>query len=212
MQIKKQERVSFYTHFIGIFASIAGTMILLSVTSSIQEKLVSLIYGFSIIFLFSASSLYHALKQKENETSIWRKLDHLAIFFMIAGTYTPVTYVYLEGAWFWSIISIQWGLVLFGVFFKFCFIKAPRILYTLIYLAMGWMAIIPINKFLNGMTLEIELYLFTGAASFTIGAIIYALKKPTILPGVFGFHELFHLFILLGGILHYLMVYGAITG
>jgi len=162
-----------------------------------------------VIFLFLSSSLYHAYKKKEGEISFWRKLDHFAIFIMIAGTYTPICYFYLTGYWKWLIISVQWFLVLGGFFFKFFYLKAPRYLYTIIYLIMGWSGIIPIKQFINTMPFNSIIYLFSGGLSFTIGAVFYMLKKPKI--KYFGFHEIFHVFILIGAFVHYLLVYNAIV-
>ncbi len=172
---------------------------------------VSIVYGFSIILLFLASTLYHALKQNENEISIWRKLDHFAIYFMIAGTYTPVCYVYLPKYWTWSVIIIQWVLVIAGLFLKLFYPKAPRYVSTLIYLLMGWIGIVAIKEFLTTMPPNAVFYLFAGGISFTVGAIFYAIKKP-VWRSWFGFHEIFHLFVLMGGVFHYLLVYTALAG
>ena len=187
-----------------------GTIYLLFKTSSLDLNIVTIIYGISNMILFLASSLYHANKQKEDEVSIWRKLDHIAIFIMIAGTYTPIIYVYLTGYWRWSIIIIQWSLVVGGLFFKFFYLNAPRYLYTIIYLLMGWMGIVPIKKFLSTMPGSSLLLLFGGGLSYTIGAIFYIIKKPKF-NIYFGFHEIFHIFILLGAVLHYLLVYEAVV-
>lgn len=172
---------------------------------------VSLIYSVGAVCLFSASSLYHAFKQKENDINIWRKLDHVAIFIMIAGTYTPIAYIYLDGAWFWSIISVQWACVILGLFFKVFYMRAPRILSPILYLSMGWMAMIPLRilwQEMPGLTFAL---LAAGGAAYSIGAVIYAIKKPNPFPGVFGFHEIFHIFILAGGVLHFFMVYAAVA-
>ncbi|MDK2821520.1 MAG: hemolysin [Clostridia bacterium] len=185
-------------------------MLLYVSKESTFKIVISTVYGGSVIFLFLASSLYHAFKKEENEISNWRKLDHVAIFFMIAGTYTPICYVYLTGYWKWSIIILQWTLVFGGIFFKFFYLNAPRYLYTVIYLLMGWVGIVPIKQLLMTMSNNEVLFLFLGGLSFTIGAIFYVIKKPRLKPG-FGFHEIFHFFILLGGFFHYLLVYTAIT-
>ncbi|MBA7697086.1 hypothetical protein ES703_105744 [subsurface metagenome] len=158
-----------------------------------------------------ASFLYHALKKEENEISFWRKLDHFAIFIMIAGTYTPVTYIYLSGYLKWIIIILQWTLVLGGFFFRFFYLNAPRYLYTVIYLLMGWVGIILIKNLLMSMPKDALIFLIIGGLSYTVGAIFYITKKPDMKTG-FGFHEIFHLFILLGAFFHYLLVYTAITG
>lgn len=212
MVIRNQEKISVYSHLAGIVAAIAGTVYLISaVRASAAHVAVAVVYGFSVILLFSASATYHALKQSENEVSIWRTLDHSAIFFMIAGTYTPVCYVYLSGYWRWSVILLQWALVITGLFLKFFYLKAPRYFSTAIYLLMGWIGIVAIKEFFTTMPLNAVFYLFAGGVSFTVGAIFYAVKKPGLWPG-FGFHEIFHLFVLLGGLFHYLLVYTALAG
>jgi hemolysin III len=146
-----------------------------------------------------------------NDMGIWRKFDHLAIFIMIAGTYTPMAYVYLDGAWFWSIISVQWAGVIAGLFFKVFYLRAPRIISPILYLLMGWMAVIPMNILWHRMSTVSFMLLAAGGLAYSIGAVIYAIKKPNPIPGVFGFHEMFHIFILIGALLHYFMVYIAVT-
>lgn len=211
MTRRTQESFNFYSHLVGVIAAIVGTAYLIyTVRSSTAHVALSIVYGFSVILLFSASATYHALKQKEDEISIWRKLDHIAIFFMIAGTYTPICYVYLSGWWKWSIITIQWGLVIVGLFLKFFYLKAPRYFNTFIYLFMGWIGIMPIKKLLTAMPPIAVFYLFAGGLSFTVGATLYAIKKPGFPSGI-GFHEIFHLFVLLGGVFHYLLVYIALV-
>lgn len=208
MGIKAQETFNFYSHLAGVLLSVAGMIFLFRVASpSVPALITALIYGLSIVFLFSASSLYHAFKKEENEVSFWRRMDRLAIFFMIAGTYTPVSYFCLEGNWRWTMIGLQWGLVGFGLFSQIFFPKAPRSLYAIIYLTMGWLAIFPIRQILSNMSMDQKLLMFTGGIAFTVGGIIYAIKRPRMMPGIFSFHELFHITVLLGGGLHYAMIY-----
>lgn len=208
MGVRVQESFNFYSHLAGGIAAVVGTFYLAKVASHSASTLITaLIYGVSIVFLFSASALYHRFKKEENEISFWRKLDRLAIFFMIAGTATPISYFCMDGNWRWAMIAIQWGLVGFGVVSQLVFPRAPRTLYALIYNSMGWIAIFPMRQVLSNMSLTQEVLLFTGAAAFTLGGIIYAIKKPRLIPGIFGFHELFHVMIIIGGALHYAMIY-----
>jgi hemolysin III len=207
-RISRNEQVSFYVHFAGFIAGIAGFIALTARTTGLPANhAITLIYAISFIFLFAASSIYHYTKRVENGESFWRKLDHLAIFIMIAGTYTPFSYYYLTGAWKWSIIIIQWSLVGAGFFFKFFFINAPRRLNTAIYLAMGWMVIIPIKQFASNAPVCITVLLGLGGLFYTVGAVIYSRKWPNPKPGFFGFHEIFHIFILLGAFAHYAGIY-----
>jgi hemolysin III len=173
--------------------------------------LVSLVYGLAMCGLFTFSALYHATKKVENAANVWRKLDHIAIFFMIAGSYTPICYIYLTGAWRWSMILVSWGFVIAGIVLKVFFIKAPRVLSPVLYLLMGWLAVFPLRELWLGMPRASFFLILGGGIAYSIGAIIYALKRPNPVPGTFGFHEIFHVMILAGAILHYLPVYMAVA-
>lgn len=210
--IKPEERFNFYSHLAGMVAAIIGTVFLVNkATGSASLLVTALIYGFSISFLFLASSLYHAFKKKDNEVSFWRKMDRLAIFFMIAGSYTPVCYFFLEESWRLPMIAIQWSLVAFGFFTQVFFPRAPHVIYALIFLAMGWMLMFLLNQVLAMMSPMQSTLLFVGGGFFTAGAIFYAIKRPLMLPGIFSFHELFHVMVLIGGSCHYAMIYSAFS-
>lgn len=210
MPVNRSELISFYSHALGVIIAIVGLLVLILTARTPIMKLLSVIYGISVIALFTASTLYHGLKQQENEDSIWRRLDHIAIFIMIAGTYTPVCYIYLDSNTALYIIVAQWVLVIMGIIFKIYFFTTPRVVYTAIYLAMGWMAIIVIKDIINFMDSKSLWYLFLGGVAFTIGALFYILKWPRKINGYVGFHEIFHGFILLGAFFHYMMVYHGI--
>ncbi len=208
MPIKKQESFNFYSHLVGAVAALIGTVFLVLVARySASALITALIYGISVVFLFLASTLYHAFKKEENEKSLWRRLDRLAIFCMIAGTFTPICYMYLQGTWRWSIIAIQWGLVGFGLISQLFFPRAPRVFYAVLYLIMGWMAVVPLKQILSYMNLAQGILLFAGGVFFSLGGLIYATKRPRLVPGIFSFHELFHIMVLIGGALHYAMIY-----
>lgn len=213
MAIIESEKLSAYSHGATVPLMVVGTFVLV-VTSlgDVGATLVGLVYGLSAIFLFSASFLYHFNKQKDNDTSLWRKFDHTAIFFLIAGTYTPICFFYLDGAMLWGILIAQWLLVVAGTVFKFVFIRAPRILGTLIYLIMGWIVVVPIPTLLKNMPPMALLLLISGGLAYTIGALIYAFKWPNPRPGFFGFHEIFHLFVSVAGVLHLLLVLYGVGG
>ncbi len=208
MRLRTQESFNFYSHLAGVIASVVGTIYLARIASQSASMLTTaLIYGLSLVFLFSASSLYHIFKKEENELSFWRKMDRLAIFFMIAGTYTPISYYCMDGNWRWAMIALQWGLVGFGAISQLFFPRAPRMLYAMIYISMGWIGLFPMKQVLANMSLSQEVLLFAGGVAFTIGGLIYAIKKPRLAPGIFSFHELFHVMVLIGGSLHYAMIY-----
>jgi hemolysin III len=213
MAFQKSDLFNFYSHLTGAIASLAGYIVLLCISGGDVTKIIlSSIYSVCAIFIFTCSSIYHGQKEEEDDTNPWRKLDHIAIFFMIAGTYTPISWVYLDVYWRWSIIGAQWLLVILGLVFKLIYIKSPRWLTIVIYLLMGWMALIPLGQLLATMPFSSIMLLFAGGVAYSVGAIIYALKKPNPFPGVFGFHEIFHSLIIIGAVLHYFMIYAAIKG
>ncbi len=213
MAFQKSDLINFYSHLTGAVASLAGYVILLFASNgSLPKIILSTIYSLSAIFIFVCSSIYHGQKVEQDDTNPWRKLDHIAIFFMIAGTYTPIGYIYLDGFWRWGIIAAQWLLVVIGLVFKLVYIKGPRWLTAVIYVLMGWMALIVLNQLMITMPVGSIYLLFAGGFFYTLGAVIYAIKKPNPFPGIFGFHEIFHLLVLCGAVMHYLMVYFAIAG
>ncbi len=212
MKVKAQELFNVYSHLAGMIAAVIGTIYLAVIAGDTASGLVTaLIYGISVVFLFAASTLYHAFKKEENELSFWRKMDRLAIFFMIAGTFTPVCYFCLDEPYKWYMIAFQWALVGVGVISQIFFPRAPRKIYALIYLSMGWSALFTLRQMLANMSVSQSVFLFLGGVAFTLGGIFYALKRPRIVPGVFSFHELFHIMVLIGGVFHYAMICGVYT-
>ena len=209
---QRAERFSYFSHLFGAVAAAVGLAFLLLATwGRWPYFFVSLVYGLAVIALFSASTLYHFFKEKDNQVNIWRKLDHIAIFLMIAGSYTPLAYVYLDGAWRMSMIVIPWACVFGGIGLKVFFLGAPRVLSPILYLAMGWLAVFSTPLLWHSMPRAGFFLLVGGGIAFSIGAIIYALKKPNLYPGKFGFHDIFHLMILLGAGLQYGAVLTAVS-
>lgn len=205
-----REPVNSLTHFAGALLSVAGLIVLLVLSAGEPWRTVSFaIYGATLITLYTASTLLHALKVNPKAQKRLRIFDHAAIFLLIAGSYTPITLVTLRqgnGIWGWSLFAAAWAIAILGVGFKIFWIHAPRWLSTAIYLLMGWLvvvAIVPITQLLpaGGM-----LWLALGGAFYSVGAVIYALKRPDFFPGVFGYHELWHLFVLAGSACHFVMM------
>lgn len=192
-------------------ALIGASFLIWQAIPNLWMTLVTAIYSAGAILMLLASGLYHGFKRAENQSGVLRKLDHIGIFVMIAGTYTPLCYVYLTGGMRWGIIIAQWALMLVGFFQSIFFIKAPRVVTTLIYLAMGWMVVIPIKQIFTVLDPLSAVFFVTGGLAYTVGAIIYMLKKPNPAPGVFGFHEIFHVLILAGVVCHYIVIYDAVV-
>lgn len=213
---KIKDPVSGFSHLFGALLSIAGLVMLIIMAAFYSTErawdIVSFsIFGSGLILLYTFSSLYHLLNVGKTATRVLRKFDHIMIYVLIAATYTPICLGPLRGPWGWSIFGIVWGLAILGIILTAVWINAPRWLTTSIYLAMGWTVIIAaypmITIFRNLGALSSLWWLLSGGIFYSIGAVIYALKWPKWENKYFGFHELFHIFVLLGSFCQYWFIF-----
>ncbi|MBL8089495.1 MAG: hemolysin III family protein [Anaerolineales bacterium] len=204
-----REPVNSLTHWGGAILALAGLIALLIVGWSTPAKIISLaIYGVSLIFLFSASATYHMVKVKDKALEIFRKVDHAAIYVLIAGTYTPFCVNAFEGFWKWGMLSIIWSLAIIGIVVKIFYIKSPRWLSAGIYVIMGWISVSAAGQMLSALPTWVFVWLLIGGIIYTLGAVVYATKIFNFKPGVFGFHEVWHIFVLLAAAAHFVAVMG----
>ncbi len=206
---KLREPVNSLTHWAGAVLALAGLIALLIVGWGTPAKVISLIiYGASLIFLFSASATYHMVRVKDKALEIFRKIDHAAIYFLIAGTYTPFCINAFTGFWKWGMLIIIWSLAIIGIGVKVFIIRAPRWLNAGIYLAMGWLCVGASGQLLAALPAWVLTWLIIGGVIYTLGAIVYITKIFNFVPGVFGFHEVWHIFVLLAAAAHFVAVMG----
>jgi hemolysin III len=206
---KLREPVNSLTHWAGAALALAGLIALLIVGWDTPAKVVSLaIYGISLIAMFSASATYHMVRVKDRALEIFRKIDHSAIYLLIAGTYTPFCVNAFEGFWKWGMLGIIWSLALIGIIVKVFYIRAPRWLNAGIYVAMGWMAVGAAGQMLTALPAWVLGWLIAGGVIYTLGAVVYATRIFNFKPGVFGFHEVWHIFVLLAAAAHFVAVLG----
>jgi len=205
-----REPMNGFTHFIGILLSIIGTILLISLSVNPFKPYHFFsfsIFGVGMILLYTTSTLYHWLKISDTVTLKLRKVDHIIIFIYIAATYTPICIVALRASFGWILLAAVWSVALVGITIKIFWMSAPRWLSTFIYILMGWLAVIVIFPLINALQVGALMWLLAGGLFYTIGAVIYALKKPDPYPGILGFHEIFHLFVLAGSFSHFWMIY-----
>lgn len=197
-----EERLNAWTHGLGALMGVAGLVILISFTKEKPEwSLFSVIlYGFSIILLFSASALYHSVKG-EKRKHYFRIIDHISIYVLIAGTYTPVTLIGLNESLGWQLFWIVWAIAGFGLILKLFFTGKFEIFSTLLYLIMGWLIIFDFSNLSNLIGTNGVALLFAGGAFYSIGIIFYIFER---IPYN---HVIWHLFVLGGAICHYLMIF-----
>ena len=197
------------THLIGAVLSLAGLIYMLYQAIKVGSGFYlagGLIFGLSLIALYSASTIYHWVPGSERATAILRKVDHAMIYVLIAGTYTPICLITLKGFLGTALLIGVWTLAAAGIVMKLLWMNAPRWLYTGCYLFLGWLAIFFIWPIYKAMPVTGFICLVSGGAMYTIGSIIYAKKSEALRLAKLGFHEIFHLFILAGSALHFLMV------
>jgi hemolysin III len=197
--------------FGAILAVPATALLILQSAASGQDtawKIVGFsIFGLTLFSLYFWSTMYHWLPQNAGgKNQVFRKLDHLSIYALIAGTYTPFCLITLRGAWGWTLLGLVWGLaVVFGVL-QAIFIDLPRWLTTTVYVIMGWLVIISIKPLLANLDPGALLPLVSGGVVYSIGGVVYTLKKPNLFKQ-FGYHELWHVMVLGGSALHFLALY-----
>lgn len=201
-QTPLQERLNAISHAIGaIFGVLGLTSLIIFNSNKTGWSLFSvIIYGISIITLFTASTLYHSVKD-EVKKHYFRIIDHISIYFLIAGTYTPVLLITLHQSLGWTLFYTVWGIATFGIVLKLFFTGKFEIFSTLLYLVMGWLIVFDFTNLSKLMDSNGVLLLFFGGLAYTVGIIFYALKK---IPYS---HVIWHLFVLAGAVFHFFMIF-----
>lgn len=186
-------------------ALIAG-FVLVIVTPTLDMRFTIALFTLASAALFTVSATYHRVAWSPKWKAIFRRLDHANIFLIIAATYTPLTIYWLEGSQARTLLTLVWIGSISGLLLRILWINAPRWFYLPIYISLGWAALFYLPSFLANAGLLIVGLIFTGGVAYSVGAIIYALKKPTLSEKYFGFHELFHALTIAGYICHYLAI------
>jgi len=202
IQTPFEEKLNAFTHAMGALLGIVALVLLIvfDINKTDWSLFSVIVYGISIIILFTASTLYHAFKN-ERRKHYFRIIDHISIYFLIAGTYTPVLLISLEQSLGWTLFWVVWGIAAFGVILKLFFTGRFEIFSTLLYLVMGWLIIFDFSNLSEAIGSNGILFLFAGGLSYTVGIIFYAIQK---IPYN---HVIWHLFVLSGAICHFFMIF-----
>jgi hemolysin III len=209
-----REPVNALSHMAGSLASIAGLtlMVVMAAVKADAWHVVSFaVFGTTLVFMYTASFLYHGLQLSAKTLAIFRRIDHIMIFMVIAGSYTPLCLVPLRGPWGWSLFGIIWGFAAVGIVLKLFWMNIPRWISTLIYLGMGWLCMVAVYPLVQILAPAPLLWLALGGLFYSLGALVYIFKKPDPFPKVFGFHEIWHICVLLGSACHFWLVFGYLT-
>lgn len=215
MQLTIREPGSAITHFIAcLMALVATSPLIMKAHGNTTNMLAMAIFAGSMILLYGASTAYHSVTRvSEKVLRTFRKIDHMMIFVLIAGSYTPVCLIVLGGKMGYSLLAIVWGTALVGMIVKACWITCPKWFSSVIYIAMGWTCLLVFGTLWNTLPHAAFGWLLAGGIIYTIGGIIYALKLPVFdsLHKSFGSHEIFHLFVMGGSICHFIFMYNYVA-
>ncbi|HOA91406.1 MAG: PAQR family membrane homeostasis protein TrhA [Bacillota bacterium] len=198
------------THLIGAVLSVIGLVVLVARALPAGDPLQIfsfVVFGLSLILLYSTSATYHIINASKKTIAFFRKLDHGMIYVLIAGTYTPICLMLLRGPVGYTLLSLIWAIAICGIFLQTFLIKVPRWVYTLTYVLMGWLAVFALSPLVKATSLGSITLLLLGGVLYTIGAVIYATKKPNFFKDLVGFHEIFHVFVVLGSISHFMFIF-----
>lgn len=200
------------THFIGMLMAIFAAVPLLIKAAREPDHiyLISLsIYALSLILLYAASTTYHTFDLSEKTNTILKKIDHMMIFILIAGSYTPICLITLKGRTGLTLLCLVWGIAIVGIILKAFWVFCPKWVSSVLYIGMGWTCVLAFTRILNALSPAAFGWLLAGGIIYTIGGVIYALKLPIFnnRHKNFGSHEIFHLFVMGGSMCHFIVMY-----
>ncbi|MCX5779488.1 MAG: hemolysin III family protein [Firmicutes bacterium] len=205
-----KDPVSGLTHLGGALLSIVGLVLLIRYAErfgTVKHIVTFAIFGATLILLYTSSALYHLLNVSENISILLRRIDHMMIYILIAGTYTPVCVIGLTGAWGLTMLITVWALAAAGITMTVVWFGAPRWLTTAVYLLMGWLVILAFYPLIHALPVGAITWLAIGGLLYTVGAVVYGCKWPKINSKWFGFHEVFHLFVIAGSLGHFWLMF-----
>lgn len=216
IMIKVREPGSAFTHGAGLLLALVGAGPLLTraqIYGSAATYISMWIFIISMCILYGASTAYHTVVLDEKKTRIMRKIDHMSICVLIAGTYTPICLTALKGSVGYTLLAVIWAIALGGMLVKALWITCPKWFSSILYISMGWLCVAAFPSILHSLPLGAFLWLLIGGIIYTAGGVIYALKLQLFNSAhkYFGSHEIFHLFVMGGTFCHYMMMYSYLT-
>ncbi len=212
MKLKIKDPVSALTHFIAMLLALFATVPLLLKAAQEESGLQTAalaVFIVSMVLLYAASTAYHTFDISERVNRMLKKIDHMMIFVLIAGTYTPVCLIVLGDASGYRLLALVWGIAVLGIIINALWINCPKWFSSCIYISMGWVCVTAIRQIISALPAPAFGWLLAGGIIYTIGGVIYALKLPVFNSRhrLFGSHEIFHLFVMGGSFCHYVMMF-----
>jgi hemolysin III len=196
------------THAYAFFAALAAAIVLAVMVPAGTPRVASIVYGAGLCALFAASGTYHRWRWNPRWRPVLRRIDHSTIFVFIAATYTPVALLVMHGTLRWVILGAVWAGAGGGVILSVAWITAPRVLSAACYLALGWVSVFALPQMIEHLPLAPLILLAVGGVLYTVGAVVYATKRPNPWPSTFGFHEVFHALVIAAAAVQFVALAG----
>lgn len=196
------------SHFWAVWFAAAAAVVLVVFAGSPTARLSSVVYGVGLIGLFAGSATYHRWRWDPRWRPLLRRVDHSTIFVFIAASYTPIGVLVLEGTLRTTVLVVAWAGALVGVIFSLAWIDAPRVLQAALYIGLGWVAVVATPQMLDRLGVAPVVLIAVGGILYTLGAVVYARRRPDPWPRTFGFHEVFHAFVIAAAVCHFVAIAG----
>jgi hemolysin III len=203
---RSRPRLRGVLHEYAFFASLVLAFPLVATASTLSARFAATIFATSVAAMFGVSAVYHRVTWRPRPRAWMARLDHAAIYLLIAGTYTPYALVVLSGAWRVVVLAVVWGGAAAAIVVKFAWVRAPKALAAVIGVVLGWAGIAALPQLVERLGGGATGLLLAGGVLYTSGAVVYALRRPDPVPAVFGYHELFHALVVAGVVCHYASV------
>jgi hemolysin III len=191
------------SHQYAFFVAIAAGIALVALAQGMQARVALAVYAVSLSAMFGASALYHRIDWAPRPRAWLQRLDHSMIYVLVAGTYTPFALLVLAPALGWTVLGVVWAGALAGIVLSLVWIDAPRWLSAVLYIVLGWVSVVVVPQLWDRAGVMAVALLATGGVLYTIGAVIYARRRPDPAPRVFGYHEVFHVFVIVAATAHF---------
>jgi hemolysin III len=206
MSVEPRPRLRGVSHQYAFFVSVALGALLVAGASGAGERISAAVFAAALAAMFGVSALYHRVTWRPGTRRWMRRLDHAAIYLLIAGTYTPFGLLALSGAWRWTLLPIVWGGALVAIVLKVVWIDAPKWLAAAFGIALGWAGVVALPQLVDHAGISGVALLAIGGVLYTAGAVVYAAQRPDPVPAVFGYHELFHALVIAAAACQYAAV------
>lgn len=196
-----------YLHQEAFFVALGACAVMISRSSTMITLVASIVYSLGLLALFGISAIYHRPHWEPESRKLMKRLDHSAIFVLIAGTATPICLLALPEKEGFQFLTLNWAVAFAGVMQSIFWVKAPKYVTAILYIIMGWLAVPYLSDLKSSLGIDKVILILIGGVFYTVGAVFYATRRPKLVPHIFGYHEIFHAFTIIAAAFHFVVIY-----